>query len=99
MSGCIQTLYPDKPSDFTAYLLNMCAEESSANTYKTPKIRVRSQNCNLAACWGQATDLTGDGECVVWPGSYLMPLTRICARIAVPADPKTNTPADDGYTP
>ncbi len=99
IDGCIKTKWPDEPQDWTGYLLNMCAEDSSANTYKTPKIRVRSRSCNAFSCWGKSTNLAADGECVVWPGPYAVPLTRICARIAMPSDPTTNTPQDDGYTP
>ncbi|MES2214843.1 MAG: hypothetical protein V4485_02330 [Pseudomonadota bacterium] len=96
--GCISTKF-SAPGAWTIYSLDKCAEDSAANTYRTPKIRVRAQSCNFAACWTQSTDLNGNGECVIWPGPYVMPLTRICARVAVPADPVSGSPQDDGYTP
>ncbi|MFU7502701.1 MAG: hypothetical protein ACE1S7_04560 [Candidatus Tisiphia sp.] len=45
-----------------------------------------------------------DGECILWPGAYALPLLRICTRVAVPAVAPTalnskGTPTDPGYTP
>ncbi|MGX6960154.1 MAG: hypothetical protein ACIPMY_02695 [Rickettsia endosymbiont of Pentastiridius leporinus] len=92
------------PGNFTPFLLSRCAEEAPDSNYFTPKIRIRIQSCNAAACWSQSSTLNWDGECVLWPTGYGVPLTRVCARIAVPAMPpppgiKADTaPADPGYT-
>lgn len=93
------------PSAFSQFYLTHCAERTTESTYFEPKIRIRTQSCNAFACWNQSTTLRWDGECVVWPGVYALPLLRICARIAVPAVPpdpdglnKSGTPADPGYT-
>lgn len=92
------------PGTFIAFLLNRCAEESPDSSYFTPKIRVRIQSCNAAACWSQSSTLNWDGDCVLWPTGYGLPLTRLCARVAVPAIPAppgidaSPSPADPGYT-
>ncbi|XVN40347.1 MAG: hypothetical protein RCO49_05800 [Rickettsia endosymbiont of Argas persicus] len=94
----------DYPGRFTPFVLNRCAEETPESSYFTPKIRIRIQSCNAAACWSQSSTLNWDGECVLWPTGYGLPLTRVCARIAVPAmspPPGINanpSPADPGYT-
>ncbi|MCC8371805.1 MAG: hypothetical protein LN568_03520 [Rickettsia endosymbiont of Pseudomimeciton antennatum] len=94
----------DPPKSGIGFYLQHCAERTTETSYFAPKIRIRTQSCNAFACWNQSTTLNWDGECVVWPGAYALPLLRICARIAVPAvEPthlnKTGTPADPGYTP
>ena len=93
------------PSVFSQFYLNHCAESTKESTYFEPKIRIRTQSCNAFACWHQSTPLKWDGECVIWPGAYALPLLRICARVALPAVPpdpqglnKSGTPADPGYT-
>ncbi|BBJ32242.1 hypothetical protein RAS_13510 [Rickettsia asiatica] len=94
----------DYPGTFIGFLLNRCAEEAPDSSYFTPKIRIRVQSCNAAACWHQNSTLNWDGECVLWPTGYGLPLTRVCARIAVPDMPlppginATPSPADPGYT-
>lgn len=94
----------DYPGTFIGFLLNRCAEEAPDSSYFTPKIRIRVQSCNAAACWHQNSTLNWDGECVLWPTGYSLPLTRVCARIAVPDMPPppginaTASPADPGYT-
>ncbi len=82
--------------------LTHCAERTSESSYFTPKIRIRTQSCNSFACWSQSTTLNWDGDCIIWPGAYALPLLRICARIAVPEIPANGinsaTPADPGYS-
>lgn len=94
----------DPPKSGIGFYLQHCAEHTTESSYFAPKIRIRTQSCNAFACWNQSTTLHWDGECVVWPGAYALPLLRICARVAIPAvEPthlnKTGTPADPGYTP
>ncbi|HJD56178.1 MAG TPA: hypothetical protein LFW21_06130 [Rickettsia endosymbiont of Pyrocoelia pectoralis] len=94
----------DYPGNFTPFLLSRCAEEPLDSSYFTPKIRIRIQSCNAAACWSQSSTLNWDGECILWPTGYGLPLTRVCARVAVPAMPPPPgieadaAPADPGYT-
>lgn len=77
-----------------------CAEglsddyEFNFNDYAKPRIRVRIQSCNLAACWAKTKTLS-HGECVSWETGYVLPTKRICARIAYPAT--EDEPADMGY--
>lgn len=92
------------PENFIGFYLHHCAEHTTESSYFAPKIRIRTQSCNAFACWNQSTTLNWDGECVIWPGAYALPLLRICARVAVPAVAPTalnskGTPADPGYTP
>lgn len=94
----LQFDYPNSANYF-----QHCAEATKESTYFEPKIRVRYQSCNFAACWTQSTSLDWNGECVMWPTSYGLPLVRVCARIAVPSvDPTplnpNGSPADPGYT-
>ncbi|WP_367364437.1 hypothetical protein [Candidatus Tisiphia endosymbiont of Nedyus quadrimaculatus] len=94
----------DPPEKFIGFYLHHCAERTPESSYFAPKIRIRTQSCNAFACWNQSTTLNWDGECVIWPGAYALPLLRICARVAVPAVGPTQlnkegTPADPGYTP
>ena len=89
--GCM-----DEVGDWDIFTTRYCAEQSPINNFFNPMIRVRAQSCNFW-CYGTAKNLTGDGECMMWPGPMVIPLTRICARVANPADPTTNLPADDGY--
>lgn len=94
----------DPPEKFIGFYLKHCAERTPESSYFVPKIRIRTQSCNAFACWNQSTTLNWDGECVVWPGAYALPLLRICARVAVPEVAPTHlnskgTPADPGYTP
>ncbi|MDN3029990.1 MAG: hypothetical protein QMO91_01260 [Candidatus Tisiphia sp.] len=93
----------DPPENWIGFYLQHCAERTKESSYFAPKIRIRTQSCNAFACWNQSTTLNWDGECVVWPGAYALPLLRICARIAVPEVAPTHlnkkgTPADPGYT-
>ncbi|MFY9589359.1 hypothetical protein [Rickettsia endosymbiont of Halotydeus destructor] len=94
----------DYPGRFAPFYLQRCAEATSDSSYFTPKIRIRIQSCNAAACWAQSANLNWDGGCVVWPTGYGLPLTRVCARIAIPeipAAPGLNAdpaPGDPGYT-
>ena len=80
------------------YYKNLCAEQVPDSTYFTPKIRVRGQQCNFAECWTTDNVLNWDGECVMLVPGYVVPLIRMCARIAVPADSIAGTEADSGYT-
>jgi hypothetical protein len=98
-----QTPYP---SNFVPYYVSYCAEKSPSSSYFAPNIRVRSETCNVA-CWAQNATLNWDGQCVIWPGPYGIPMLRICARIAVPESSVPNLdptqpdqvfPADPGYT-
>lgn len=89
----------EMPSVFTAYFQKICAEYTSDTNYFEPKIRVRTQQCNAAACWTTVDTLGWEGECVTLAGPYGLPLTRMCARVALPADPIRDMPADPGYTP
>jgi hypothetical protein len=93
--GCLKQ-FP-LPSPFDMIYNVYCAEESPSNNFFTPKIRVRVQTCNVG-CWSLSDSLRGDGECKIYPGSFGVPLLRLCARLALPADHETETPADDGYT-
>lgn len=88
----------DYPSVFAPWYLSHCAESTPESDFFIPKIRIRNQSCNAFACWTLSTTLKWDGECVVWPTPYGIPILRICARIALPADPKTGAPQDPGYT-
>lgn len=99
--NCLLQFSP--PEKWNGFYLQHCAESTLDSSYFAPKIRIRTQSCNAFSCWSQSTTLNWDGECVVWPGAYGLPLTRICARIAVPAIVPTDlnvsgTPADPGYT-
>ncbi len=100
--NCLVQFNP--PEQFIGFYLHHCAERTPESSYFAPKIRIRTQSCNAFACWNQSTTLNWDGECVIWPGAYALPLLRICARVAVPAIGPTKlnkegTPADPGYTP
>ncbi len=94
----------DHPSTFIGFYLKRCAEAAPSSNYFSPKIRIRIQSCNAAACWSQSATLNWDGDCVLWPTGYGVPLTRICARVAIPEtlpQPGLSTegnPADPGYT-
>ena len=88
----------DFPGAYIGYYENLCGEESPASSYHKPKIRVRGQQCNAVSCWTTENTLNWDGECVTLAGGYVYPLHRICARVAMPADPIRNTPVDPGYT-
>jgi len=94
----------DYPGTFIGFLLSRCAQESPDSSYFTPKINIRIQSCNAAACWSQSATLNWDGDCVLWPTGYGLPLTRVCARVAVPSMPAppginaSPSPADPGYT-
>ncbi len=100
--NCLVQFNP--PENGIGFYLQHCAERTTESSYFAPKIRIRTQSCNAFACWNQSTSLNWDGECVVWPGAYALPLLRICARVAVPEVAPTHlnnkeTPADPGYTP
>ncbi|MGV2333229.1 MAG UNVERIFIED_CONTAM: hypothetical protein LVR18_03570 [Planctomycetaceae bacterium] len=85
------------PGPFEMFYNKYCAEESANSTYFSPKIRVRVQTCNVG-CWTLSNHLNGDGECTVYPGAFGIPLLRLCARLALPADPEAPSVADHGYT-
>ncbi len=87
------------PGIFIGYYENLCAEEAPESNYFEPKIRIRGQQCNFAACWTTNNVLAWDGECVTLASGYGIPLHRMCARIAIPADYAENFPQDPGYTP
>jgi hypothetical protein len=86
------------PPLFIPWHMVHCAESTTESNYFAPKIRIRNQSCNAIACWTMSTTLNWDGECLIWPTPYALPLLRICARVALPDNPKTNAPADPGYT-
>lgn len=94
-SGCLKQF--GLPGAWEITYNRYCAEASGRNSYFDPQIKVRIQTCNLA-CWTFSHHLSGDGECTIYPGPFGIPTMRICARIALPAEPKTDTPADHGYT-
>lgn len=96
-TGCLKQF--DVPSG--GCVSNLCAEYPgvSLSSYFNPHIRVRGQFCNAAACWTKATTLRYSGECLNWAGPYGLPLKRVCARIALSGDSKSNGLDDDGYTP
>lgn len=87
------------PPIFTQYFELVCAEATNESNYFSPKIRIRNQACNSIACWSTVSTLNWDGQCVTLASPYGIPLTRMCARVAIPADPTTGTSADPGYTP
>lgn len=91
----VQSSYP---GNFILSHIYYCAEHTKESSYFDPKINVRYQSCNAAACFSDSTTLSWDGECVIWPTGYGIPLLRICARIAFPKDIETDTPADMGYS-
>jgi|GEM_PF-3255562 len=93
--GCLKK-YP-MPGDFDMMYNKYCAEKSTQSTYFDPKIHVRIQTCN-AACWTLDKHLSGDGQCMIFPGALGIPTTRLCARVAIPASPELGEPADHGYT-
>lgn len=86
------------PGKFTGYYQKICGEAVSNNNYFKPKIRVRNQQCNAAVCWTGMEILENNGDCVTFPGPYLFPLVRICARVAVAASTEHGLSADPGYT-
>lgn len=88
----------DLPRPFIGAYVRYCAESTPESSYFNPKIRVRNQTCNSIACWTKSKTLNWDGECALWPSPVGLPLLRICARIALPANPIIGTPADPGYT-
>lgn len=87
------------PDAFIGYYENLCGEIAPESTYLNPQIRVRGQQCNAFACWTTSHTLSWDGECVTLASGWGLPLHRMCARIALPADYKENWPQDPGYTP
>lgn len=89
---------PGFPGAGIGYYENLCGEATPSSSYFTPKIRVRGQQCNIAACWTTNNTLDWDGECVTLAGGYALPLHRMCARIALPKDDIRDLSADPGYT-
>lgn len=85
-------------SNYNPSYLNYCAEDTPENLFTGPKIRLRSQACNSFACWTLVQSLSWDGECLEWPTPWGLPLLRICARVANPADTTIGASADPGYT-
>lgn len=94
-AGCLKKF--DPPNNSSRNYQKICAEDPGSNTYFNPKIRVRMQACNAAACWTESMKLNYDGQCTQWPGPYGIPLTRLCARIAVPGSLLASGQDDDGY--
>ncbi len=90
--------YPSSSISGGWYYENLCGEETPESTYLNPKIRVRGQQCNRFACWTTENTLSWDGDCVTLASGYGIPLHRVCARVAIPADYQTNFPQDPGYT-
>lgn len=88
----------DYPPNFTAFFQKVCAESTPESNFFEPKIRIRDQQCNAAACWTTENTLLWDGQCKTLAGPYGLPLTRMCARIAIPGDARKGIPADPGYT-
>lgn len=93
----------EMPQPGIGFYHQYCAQKTSDSTFFDPKINIRAVSCNAFACWSKSTTLKWDGECVVWPGPYIIPLLRICARVAMPSVPpdelhKKAIPADPGYT-
>ena len=93
------------PGRFIGFYLQSCAQNTIENKFFEPRIAISTQTCNSTFCFSKSATLKWDGECLVWPGAYGLPLLRICARIANPAtqptlgDNKiTEIPADPGYT-
>ena len=86
------------PTVFVPWHLVHCAESTPESSYFSPRIGIRNQTCNAVACWTMSKTLNWDGECLIWPSPYALPLLRICARVALPDNAKTNTPANPGYT-
>ena len=86
------------PETFIGYYENLCGEATRESTYLEPKIRVRGRQCNFAACWTTDHTLAWDGQCVTLASGYGIPLLRVCARVAIPANYKANFPQDYGYT-
>lgn len=95
-SGCLLNKSP--AGIFNMAYFNACAEESPESDYFSPKIRYRGQACNIA-CWTYKGDLFGSGECAILATPYGLPTVRLCARVAVPADPVNHIGQDEGYTP
>ncbi|MFK8040333.1 MAG: hypothetical protein AB8B67_03250 [Rickettsiaceae bacterium] len=96
-SGTCLTQYK-YPEIFMPYYIRYCGENTSENSYFSPKIRARIQVCNAVACWTQTSVLNWDGQCVNWPGPYGLPMIRICARVAFPESTVEGLPQDPGYT-
>ncbi len=98
---CLQQFnFPDR---FIAYYFKYCAQDTKENTFFEPKIAINLQACNALACFHMSSTLKWDGECLMRPGPYVLPLVRICARVANPPS-GSNIPnskpkeADPGYT-
>lgn len=88
----------DYPPNFTGFFQKICAESTRESNFFEPKIRIRDQECNAVACWTTENTLKWDGDCKTLAGPYGLPLTRMCARIAIPGDARKGIPADPGYT-
>ncbi len=86
------------PYPLVPYYSHLCGERAQENSYSTPKIRVRGQQCNALFCWTTNNLLKWDGQCVTLGGGYGFPLHRMCARIANPENIEESIPADPGYT-
>lgn len=97
--GCLKRF--DTPGKFEVYYNEFCAEHSPVSNYYQPQVRVRIQTCNVA-CWTHSKTLNWDGQCVSYEGPLGIPLTRLCARVALPANGEKGSPeyrsADPGYS-
>ncbi len=95
---CLVAREQTYPDNHIVFKQNICAEETPESNYFEPKIRIRDQECNAIFCWTTNHTLSWEGQCKTLAGPYGLPLTRMCARIALPEDPIRNMPADPGYT-
>ncbi len=94
------------PGRFIGFYLQSCAQDTKENKFFEPRVAINTQTCNVGLCFSKSTTLKWDGECLVWPGAYGLPILRICARIANPAKQPTlgdnsnlaEIPKDKGYT-
>jgi hypothetical protein len=88
----------DYPGNFIPIFQVVCAESTKESNFFEPKIHVRTQTCNALACWPMERTLSFEGQCKTFPGGYGLPLTRMCARVAVAPDPIGGTPGDLNYS-
>ena len=93
--GCL--LRKDAPGKYNMAYINICAEDAgAASNYFAPTIKYRHQACNIA-CWTSSGVLRGNGECDTVPSPYGVPLLRLCARMALPAQPASGRPGESNY--
>ncbi|MCF8462568.1 MAG: hypothetical protein K9G11_01495 [Rickettsiaceae bacterium] len=93
--GCL--LNKPEPSGLGYY--KYCAQATPGTTYANPTINVKLQVCSAFWCVARSKDLSWNGECTIFPGPFVwLPLSRFCARIAVPEDTENSYSADPGYS-